>query len=201
MKEQKKYLRKLWVLFLVLTMVVSMMPTMAFAAGEGEEPTEITTAEEFAAMKADGNYRLANDITVTEPYKSTFKGTFDGDGNTVNLNINVTSGNAGLFSETGSGAVIRNVNVHADVTSSVASTSYGTGGLIGKVNYPATIENCEQRISRLCRRIGGISERYAQLEKLLFCRGRDQQRDLLFLFRRRIGGKRRKLCNYSGELL
>ncbi len=142
MKEQKKYLRKLWVLFLVLTMVVSMMPTMAFAAGEGEEPTEITTAEEFAAMKADGNYRLANDITVTEPYKSTFKGTFDGDGNTVNLNINVTSGNAGLFSETGSGAVIRNVNVHADVTSSVASASYGTGGLIGKVSYPATIENC-----------------------------------------------------------
>ena len=120
-------------------MLVSLLPATVRAA---ETVTEISSAEAFAAMSANGSYKLTQDIEVTTPYKSTFKGTFDGDGHTVTLKLNVTSGNAGLFSETGSGAVIENVEVSADVTSNVASSSYGTAGLVGKVSGATTITNC-----------------------------------------------------------
>lgn len=79
---------------------------------------------------------------VTEPYSKRFKGNFDGDGNTITLKFETASGNAGLFSETGAGAEIRNVNMNADVISSVSGASYGTGGLIGGVYYPTVLENC-----------------------------------------------------------
>ena len=106
-------------LLMSFAMLVSLLPTSVWAAGD---VTEISSAEAFAKMDASGSYKLTQDIEVTTPYKSTFKGTFDGDGHTVTLKLNVTSGNAGLFSETGSGAVIENVEVSADVTSNVASS-------------------------------------------------------------------------------
>ena len=126
-------------LLMSFAMLVSLLPTSVWAAGD---VTEISSAEAFAKMDASGSYKLTQDIEVTTPYKSTFKGTFDGDGHTVTLKLNVTSGNAGLFSETGSGAVIENVEVSADVTSNVASSSYGTAGLVGKVSGATTITNC-----------------------------------------------------------
>ncbi len=126
-------------LLMSFVMLVSLLPATVRAA---ETVTEISSAEAFAAMSANGSYKLTQDIEVTTPYKSTFKGTFDGDGHTVTLKLNVTSGNAGLFSETGSGAVIENVEVSADVTSNVASSSYGTAGLVGKVSGATTITNC-----------------------------------------------------------
>ena len=58
------------------------------------------------------------------------------------MKLETASGNAGLFSETGAGAEIRNVNVNADVISSVSGASYGTGGLIGRGYYPTVLENC-----------------------------------------------------------
>ena len=115
-------------LLMAFVMVVSLLPATVRAA------ETVSSAEAFAAMSANGSYKLTQDIEVTTPYKSTFRGTFDGDGHTVTLKLNVTSGNAGLFSETGSGAVIENVEVSADVTSNVASSSYGTAGLVGKVS-------------------------------------------------------------------
>lgn len=126
-------------LLMSFVMLVSLLPATVRAA---ETVTEISSAEAFAAMSANGSYKLTQDIEVTTPYKSTFKGTFDGDGHTITLKLNVTSGNAGLFSETGSGAVIENVEVSADVTSNVASSSYGTAGLVGKVSGATTITNC-----------------------------------------------------------
>lgn len=126
-------------LLMAFVMVVSLLPATALAA---DAVTEISSAEAFAAMDSNGNYKLTKDIEVTKPYTSSFRGTFDGDGHTVTLKLNVTSGNAGLFSETGSGAVIENVEVSADVTSNVASSSYGTAGLVGKVSGATTITNC-----------------------------------------------------------
>ena len=120
-------------------MVFGLLPAPAIAA---DNVTTISSAEDFAAMNYDGKYKLTKDIEVTKPYTSSFRGTFDGDGHTVTLKLNVTSGNAGLFSETGSGAVIENVEVSADVTSNVASSSYGTAGLVGKVSGTTTITNC-----------------------------------------------------------
>ena len=127
-------------LLMAFVMVVSLLPASVLAAETVTE--EISSAEAFAAMSASGSYKLTQDIEVTTPYKSTFRGTFDGDGHTVTLKLNVTSGNAGLFSETGSGAVIENLVVDADVTSTASSRYPSTGGLIGKVSGATTITNC-----------------------------------------------------------
>ena len=127
-------------LLMAFVMVVSLLPASVRAAETVTE--EISSAEAFAAMSANGSYKLTQDIEVTTPYKSTFRGTFDGDGHTVTLKLNVTSGNAGLFATTGQDAVIKNVEVTADVTSNVASSSYGTAGLVGKVSGATTITNC-----------------------------------------------------------
>lgn len=62
-------------------------------------------------MKSDGNYKLVDNIEVTQPYSKSFRGTFDGDGHVITLKAKVSSGNAGLFAETSSGADIRNVIV------------------------------------------------------------------------------------------
>ncbi len=126
-------------LLMSFVMLVSLLPASVRAA---ETVTEISSAEAFAQMDTSGSYKLTQDITITKPYTGKFGGTFDGDGHTVTLKLNVSSGNAGLFATTGQGAVIKNVEVAADVTSSVASTSYGTAGLVGVASYPLTIENC-----------------------------------------------------------
>lgn len=51
--------------------------------------SKISTADEFAAMNADGNYYLAADIDLsslaTPYYNGCFKGTFDGCGHTIKL--------------------------------------------------------------------------------------------------------------------
>ena len=127
-------------LLMSFVMLVSLLPASVLAAETVTE--EISSAKEFAEMDASGSYKLTQDIEVTTPYKSTFRGTFDGDGHTVTLKLNVTSGNAGLFATTGRGAVIKNVEVTADVTSSVGGTSVGTAGLVGVASYPLVLENC-----------------------------------------------------------
>ena len=126
-------------LLMSFVMLVSLLPTSVWAAGD---VTEISSAEAFAKMDASGSYKLTQDIEVTTPYKSTFKGTFDGDGHTVTLKLDVTSGNAGLFATTGSGAVIQNLVVDADVTSTAGSSYPSTAGLVGKVSGATTITNC-----------------------------------------------------------
>ena len=127
-------------LLMSFVMLVSLLPASVLAAETVTE--EISSAKEFAEMDASGSYKLTQDIEVTTPYKSTFTGTFDGDGHTVTLKLNVTSGNAGLFATTGQGAVIKNVEVTAAVTSSVGGTSVGTAGLVGVASYPLVLENC-----------------------------------------------------------
>ena len=127
-------------LLMSFVMLVSLLPTSVWAAGD---VTEIGSAEAFAAMDANGSYKLTNNIEVEAPYNKIFKGTFDGDGHTVTLTLEgYSSGNAGLFAETGTDAVIKNIEVAADVTSNVSSSSYGTAGLVGKVSGTTTITNC-----------------------------------------------------------
>lgn len=114
-------------------------------SGKADDPYLITSAEDFAAMPSDNSgkyFKLTKDIEVNAPYTNEFRGNFDGDGHTVTLTLNVISGSAGLFAKTSSGAVIKNLTVDADVTSNVASTSYGTAGLVGVAGYPLVLENC-----------------------------------------------------------
>ncbi len=128
-------------------MLSAIMPAAVTLAGSGTEddPYQIGSAEDFAAItwqNSSGYFKLTDNITVTKPCDATFKGTFDGDGHTVTLTLNVTSGNAGLFGETGGGAVIKNLTVDADVTSTAGSNYAATAGLVGKVSGSTTVENC-----------------------------------------------------------
>ena len=131
-------------------MLSAVMPAAVTLAGSGTEddPYLINSAEDFAAItwqNSSGYFKLTDNITVTKPCDATFKGTFDGDGRTVTLQLDVTSGNAGLFAKTGSGAVIKNVIVDANVTSSVYSYTsqyYGVAGLVGYVDGKTTIDHC-----------------------------------------------------------
>ena len=131
-------------------MLSAVMPAAVTLTGSGtkDDPYRITSAEDFAAItwqNSSGYFKLTDNITVTKPCDDTFKGTFDGDGHTVTLQLDVTSGNAGLFAKTGSGAVIKNVIVDANVTSSVYSYTsqyYGVAGLVGYVDGKTTIDHC-----------------------------------------------------------
>ena len=128
-------------------MLSAIMPAAVTLTGSGTEddPYLIGSAEAFAAItwqNSSGYFKLTDNITVTKPCDATFKGTFDGDGHTVTLTLNVTSGNAGLFGETGGGAVIKNLTVDADVTSTAGSNYAATAGLVGKVSGSTTVENC-----------------------------------------------------------
>ena len=85
----------------LLAMVISLMMIVAtFPMGMitvSAEPTAtvnpqgqaINSAEEFAAMAADGTYYLAADITLTATYAEAFTGTFDGNGKTITTSVPV----------------------------------------------------------------------------------------------------------------
>ena len=114
-------------LLLALVLAVSLLPTAAWAAGT----EEISTAEAFAQMRANGNYILTEDITVSTPYANDFSGTFDGNGHTITLRISSPSYNTGLFSKIGQNGTVKNVITAGSVTGrsvtgAVAGLNYGT---------------------------------------------------------------------------
>lgn len=112
---------------------------MARSGGTDSAPTAINDADGFKKMVAGGSYKLAADITVTEPYAYDFSGTFDGDGHTVTLAIDQPSkDNIGLFSKISSTATIKNVTVDGTVTGSRC-----VGGIAGTSN--GTITQCQNK--------------------------------------------------------
>ena len=112
-------------------------------SGTETDPYLIKEAADFAVMGTSGNYALTQSIEVSAPYKNEFKGTFDGKGNTITFKYDSTGNvNAGLFLKTGTNAKIQNLNINVTLTSTTASTSYGTGGLVGHIYGSTTIINC-----------------------------------------------------------
>jgi len=83
---------------------------------------------------SNGNFTPIGNITYQ------FNGTFDGQYFTVS-GLNINSSNSGLFGNTGSNAVIRNVNV----SGSVAGTGIGLAGVVG-TNY-GTVLNCSSSVT------------------------------------------------------
>lgn len=124
----------------------------ARSGGADSAPTAINDADGFKNMVAGGSYKLAADITVTEPYANDFSGTFDGDGHTVTLNITASTANVGLFSKLAGGAVVKNVKVDGTV-----SGTEGVAGIAAQANG-ATISGCINCaiISATGRYVGGI---------------------------------------------
>ena len=114
----------------------------------------VSSAADFAAMKPNGSYTLAADITITAPYTEAFSGTFDGAGHTVTLNIEGNSANVGLFSKLGGGATVKNVTVAGQVA---ATGKNNVGGIAGNADGNVTIENCKNTASiKGSKAVGGI---------------------------------------------
>lgn len=98
-------MRKLISVALCIMMVASLFCFGASAA----EGTPINSAEDFAAMTADGTYYLNADITITTSYANDFVGKFDGNGHTVTVS-------APMFIKVGGKAVIKNFTTVGEVT-------------------------------------------------------------------------------------
>lgn len=173
-------MRKISAIILSLILIMSTLAVLAIPASAEDAKVEIgkvaadykpaegaiavNTAEEFAAMAADGNYYLAADIAIDATYSPKneeskvvpFTGTFDGCGHTITVSVplfeqfgktikNLTikgavsadSGNLGALAITiVSGPVtISNIANEATVThNGAAKTDACVGGLIGRIN-------------------------------------------------------------------
>lgn len=132
---------------------------MARSGGTDSAPTAINDADDFRDMVAGGSYKLAADITVTEPYANDFSGTFDGNGHTVTLNITSSSAKSytGLFGTLAGGAVVKNVITAGKIE---ATGKDNVGGIAGRANTyggAVTIENCKN-IAEISgnKAVGGI---------------------------------------------
>ena len=154
-----------------------MMLSMAVVGVSAADPEVITTAEQFAAMAADGNYKLGASIAVAARYNGTFKGTFDGAGFTITLSgdpafktldgatvSNLTlegrvsiSDNAGALCVNAYGVTITKVTNKA----SVETTKSGgyAGGLIGQMSTASSSSADNKLVSRFtdCVNEGAIS--------------------------------------------
>lgn len=128
----------------------------ARSGGADSAPTAINDADGFKKMVAGGSYKLAADITVTEPYANDFSGTFDGDGHTVTLNITDSTADVGLFKTLSGGAVVKNVIT----AGSISSKGNNVGGIAGSADTDAgdvTIENCKNTAAITGKEeVGGI---------------------------------------------
>lgn len=116
---------------------------MARSGGTDSAPTAINDADDFRDMVAGGSYKLAADITVTEPYANDFSGTFDGNGHTVTLNITDSTADVGLFKTLSGGAVVKNVITAGSISGKVNNV----GGIAGTADGNVTIENCKNTAS------------------------------------------------------
>ena len=110
----------------------------------------ITTAEELDAVRYNlgGNYKLANDIDLSEwgnwtpigDHNQAFTGHFDGDGYVIKgLTINSVDDCVGLFGWVNNSSTISNLGV-VDINVSGTGEYSTVGGLIG--DNSATVMNC-----------------------------------------------------------
>ena len=81
-QERSNIMKKTLSVILTICMLLAICSFSVSAAPQG---TAITSEAEFLAMKEDGVYYLANDITVTKSYEALFTGIFDGNGKTVTV--------------------------------------------------------------------------------------------------------------------
>lgn len=155
-------------LLLACVMTVSLLPVSALAVEPSDtaatqETTVITTAEEFAAMKPDGAYRLGADITVDAPYDRTFTGSLDGAYHTVTLALHVTAEDTaaswGLFRAL-NGAAIRDLRLAGELAAAEDSPAQSVGALAGMVSGDTIVSSCRSEVqisvSAANSRVGGL---------------------------------------------
>ena len=141
-------------LLLACVMTVSLLPVSALAVepsdtAAAQEATVITTAEEFAAMKPDGTYRLGADIAVDVPYDKTFTGSLDGAYHSVTLALHVTADDTaaswGLFRAL-NGAAIRDLRLAGELAVAEDSPAQSVGALAGMVSGDTIVSSCRSEV-------------------------------------------------------
>lgn len=142
-------------LLLACVMTVSLLPVTALALEPSDnntaaqETTVITTAEEFAAMKPDGAYRLGADIAVDVPYDKTFTGSLDGAYHSVTLALHVaaedTAASWGLFRAL-NGAAIRDLRLAGELAAAGDSPAQSVGALAGMVSGDTIVSSCRSEV-------------------------------------------------------
>ncbi|ROL60272.1 hypothetical protein D9V86_09605 [Bacteroidetes/Chlorobi group bacterium ChocPot_Mid] len=153
-------MKKFILFILVFVTIQSFLTTNSYAfsglgSGTSGDPYQITNVNQLQEMKddLDAYYVLMNDIdaSVTSTWNNgqgfvpigyPFDGTFDGQGHKITGLFIYRPFNFGLFSGTGSGAIVKNVGV-VDVKISGSGYPGGSnfiGGLVGGNN--GTITNC-----------------------------------------------------------
>ena len=155
-------------LLLACVMTVSLLPVSALAVepsdtAAAQEATVITTAEEFAAMKPDGTYRLGADIAVDVPYDKTFTGSLDGAYHSVTLALHVTAEDTaaswGLFRAL-NGAAIRDLRLAGELAAAEDSPAQSVGALAGMVSGDTIVSSCRSEVqisvSAANSRVGGL---------------------------------------------
>lgn len=157
-------------LLLACVMTVSLLPVSALAVEPSDnntaaqEATVITTAEEFAAMKPDGTYRLGADIAVDVPYDRTFTGSLDGAYHTVTLALHVTAEDTaaswGLFRAL-NGAAIRDLRLAGELAAAEDSPAQSVGALAGMVSGDTMVSGCRSEVqisvSSADSHVGGLA--------------------------------------------
>ena len=156
-------------LLLACVMTVSLLPISALAVEPSDtvaaqETTVITTAEEFAAMKPDGAYRLGADITMDAPYGKTFTGSLDGAYHTVTLALHVTADDTdaswGLFRAL-NGAAIRDLRLAGELAAAEDSPAKNVGALAGTVSGDTMVSGCRSEVqisvSSADSHVGGLA--------------------------------------------
>ena len=128
-------MKKALSIFLALTLLLS---SFAFVYAE-DTATTISTAEEFAAITADGNYILTADLTLSAGFAGTFTGTFDGNNHIITIGTATAPAAQGVFSKLGAGAVIKNLIVDGNILSTAHA-----GAIAGELvaGTSAEVINC-----------------------------------------------------------
>lgn len=116
----------------------------------------ITSADDWNELSTNigayngGKFKLTSDISVTTMVGTEwqpFSGTFDGQGHTLNVNIEGSGQGVAPFRYVDPGTTIKSLKV----TGTVTSTAYHASGLIGMAyrnwNFPVTVNGCEVAVT------------------------------------------------------
>ena len=143
-------MKKRQLLAIVLTAIL-LVSTLALAGlmNVFAAETTISTAEEFKAIKGDGNYKLANDIDLTGTNFASiesFSGTLDGNGKKI---IGISTP---LF-QTLSGSV-KNLTLEGEITT---DSSESVGVLANKVSNDLTLHAITNKANVTAAKATGVS--------------------------------------------
>lgn len=133
-------------LCIILSVLMIMAPlAIGTVAVDG---TAISSAADFAKMDPNGTYYLANDITLSEKYATSFMGTLDGNGHAITTSTPIF--------ETLNGATIKNLTIKGAVSGVEEAGTTGTGILARNSKHEgATLQNITNNATLTITSISG----------------------------------------------